>query len=139
MNSLSAIFRSASLSNDGDRGHLLAHPEALVYSDTGVRQGRTRVAIAPGSGEVVGFASWLVMDFTIELEDLFVAPNWMRRGIGWSLVLDAVAIAKERGFHRLEVTANPHAQAFYEIVGFTGDRMVETEFYAGQRMHLDFG
>ncbi len=137
MESLTVIFRSASLSNDGDRDHLLAHPESLVLSELSVRQGRTRVAIAPESRKAVGFASWLVKDDVIELEDLFVDPKWMRRGIGWELVLDAVDIAKERGFDRLAVTANPHALTFYERVGFTGDQMVKTEFYPGQRMHID--
>ena len=137
MESLRAIFRNASLSNEGDRDHLLAHPEALVLSDAGVRQGRTRVATAPDSDEAVGFASWLVNDEIIELEDLFVDPRWMRGGVGRSLVADAVAIAKGQSFVRLEVTANPHAQAFYEAAGFTADQMVETDFYPGQRMHID--
>lgn len=135
MQSLSGVFRRASLSNEGDRDHLLAHPESLVLSDTGIRQGRTRVALEPESGEILGFASWLVKDGVIELEDLFVEPQWMRRGVGRALVLDAVAIAEEQSFDRLEVTANPHARAFYASAGFTVDHVVETEFSPGQRMH----
>jgi ribosomal protein S18 acetylase RimI-like enzyme len=135
MDCLSEVFRRASLSNEGDRDHLLAHPESLVLSDDGVRQGRTRVAVGPDHHEVVGFASWLVKDGVIELEDLFVEPTWMRRGVGRALVLDAVGIAREQAFDRLEVTANPHAQAFYESTGFIAGRVVETDFYPGQRMH----
>jgi GNAT superfamily N-acetyltransferase len=136
MQSLRGVFRRASLSNEGDRDHLLAHPEALVLSDSGVRQGRTRVATHFESG-IVGFASWLVTDEVIELEDLFVEPAWMRRGIGRALVLDAAATASNHSFHRLEVTANPHAQAFYESVGFIADHVVTTDFYPGLRMYLD--
>jgi ribosomal protein S18 acetylase RimI-like enzyme len=137
MESLRAIFCRASLSNEGDRGFLLTHPESLAFSDKGVREGRTRVAVAPDSGEVVGFASWLVKDNVIELDDLFVDPIYMRRGIGWKLVLDILGTAKEQGFDRLEVTANPHAKEFYKTVGFAPGRMVKTEFYPGQRMQLD--
>jgi GNAT superfamily N-acetyltransferase len=131
---LRGLFRRASLSNEGDRQPLLAHPDSLVLSDEGIRQGRTRVAVEPG-GEIVGFASWIICGDAMELEDLFVEPQWMRRGIGRALVLDAMDIAREQRFDRLAVTANPHAQAFYESAGFTADHAVETEFYPGQRMH----
>ncbi|MDR3648980.1 MAG: GNAT family N-acetyltransferase [Acidimicrobiales bacterium] len=133
---LRGLFRRASLSNEGDRLHLLSHPESLVFSDDAVRQGRTRVAVE-SEGDIVGFASWVVNDNAIELEDLFVEPQWMRRGVGRALVLDAVAIARTRSFDTLEVTANPHAQEFYEDVGFVVDYAVETDFYPGQRMHRD--
>jgi hypothetical protein len=38
------------------------------------------------------------------------------------------------GFETLEVTANPHAMAFYEHMGFIECGVVETEFYAALRM-----
>ena len=135
--SLRGVFRRASLSNDGDRHHLLAHPASLMLSDNSVRQARTRVAVESDGEIVVGFASWLVDGGVIELEDLFVEPQWMRRGIGRALVIDAVAIARAKSFHRLEVTANPHAQEFYQSVGFIADYIVETDFYPGQRMHIE--
>ena len=72
-----------------------------------------------------------------ELEDLFVDPDWMRRGIATELLLDALAHARERGVARIEVTANGHALAFYESVGFVWDGMSETQFGRGHRMHID--
>jgi GNAT superfamily N-acetyltransferase len=134
LDSVRGVFRRASLSNDGDREHLLAHPEVLVLSDDGIREERTRLAVEPG-GRVVGFASWIVRGDTIEMEDLFVEPQWMRRGIGLALVLDMVDIADRRMFSRLEVTANPHGREFYERAGFIADHVVETDFYPAQRMH----
>lgn len=138
MEALSDLFRRASLSNEGDRRFLLAHPEALVLSGDGIRQGRTRVAVGP-ENEIVGFASWLVVDGVIELEDRFVEPSWMRTGVGRALVLDAVAVARSQTFPRLEVTANPHAQLFYEALGFTAGQAVEADFYPGLRMYLEVG
>ncbi len=125
------IFRRSSLSNEGDRDALLAHPEALELPALAVNEGRTRVAVA--AGHIVGFATLLGS----ELEDLFVDPNWMRRGIGRILVFDAISEARRNGLTRLEVTANPHALHFYASVGFLGDGTVETEFGPGERMHLD--
>lgn len=135
MAALRAVFRRASLSNDGDRMKLLAHPDFLELSDQGVTDRRTRVADA--DGRVVGFATWLGTGDVTEIDDLFVDPDWMRRGVGRALVRDLVALARRRGVRRVEVTGNPHARAFYESVGFSRDHDVETPLGPGIRMHLD--
>ena len=126
MTALRAVFRRSSLSNDGDRPNLLAHPEVLELPDRAVTEGRTRAAVA--DGEIVGFASWLGAGDAIEIEDLFVEPEWMRQGIGRALVLDLIAIARGRGIGRVEVTANQHALAFYEKAGFVTYREEATRF-----------
>jgi ribosomal protein S18 acetylase RimI-like enzyme len=135
MTALSGVYRRSSLSNEGDRPVLLAHPETLEFSDLAVREGRTRAAAA--DDEVVGFASWLRAGDALEIEDLFVDPDWMRRGIGRALVLDMIAVARGRGIDRVEVTANQHALAFYEKAGFVVYREVATTFGTAPRMRLD--
>jgi GNAT superfamily N-acetyltransferase len=135
MRALSRVFRRSSLSNDGDRPNLLAHPEVLELPDRAVREGRTRAAVA--DGEIVGFASWLGAGDAIEIEDLFVEPEWMRQGIGRALVLDLIAIARGRGISRVEVTANQHALAFYHKAGFVTYREEATRFGPAPRMQLD--
>ena len=127
------IYRRASLHNTGDVAALLAHPEGLILSDDGLVAGRTRVATH--AGRIVGFATLQQVGGVAELEDLFVDPDWMRRGVGRLLVLDAVAMARRGNVARIEVTANPHALAFYENVGFVGDGRVETALGHGVRMH----
>ena len=138
MADLRGVFRRSSLSNENDRGPLLEHPEWLVLSDTGVLEGRTRVALG-GDDAVVGFATYLISDGVAELEDLFVDPPWMRRGVGEALVLDISARLKELQFETLEVTANPHAMAFYEHLGFEEARIVDTQFYPAPRMRRPTG
>jgi GNAT superfamily N-acetyltransferase len=129
------IYRRSSLSNDGDRRALLANPDALIFDDAPVREQRTRVAL---SGErIVGFATTNPVGDVDELDDLFVDPDWMRRGIALDLVVDATAIARNHGATRIEVTANGHALAFYAAAGFILDEMTETRFGPGYRMHLD--
>ena len=132
MPALREVFRRSSLSNDGDRDVLLAHPEALQFAALAVDEGRTRVAVT--EDRLVGFATLLGS----ELEDLFVDPDWMRRGIGRTLVLDAIVTARAQGLKRIEVTANDHALAFYRRMGFVLDGTVATDFGPGSRMHLDF-
>jgi GNAT superfamily N-acetyltransferase len=130
---LDGVYRRASLSNENDRGLLLPHPDWLALPMHGIREGRMRLAADEGNA-VVGFATFLVKDEVAVLEDLFVDPGHRRRGIGELLVLDITERVRELGFETLEVTANPHAMAFYEYMGFVASGLVETEFYAAPRM-----
>jgi GNAT superfamily N-acetyltransferase len=125
------LYRRSSLSNDGDRASLLAHPEALVLSGRSVEESRTRIAVE--DGRIVGFATLLGP----EVEDLFVDPDAMGRGIGRALVGALVEAARADGLERLEVSANPHALGFYARLGFVLDGTVQTDFGPGHRMHLD--
>ena len=133
---LTDIFRRSSLSNERDRPNLLAHPEVLELSETSIAERRTRVATVRG-GRIVGFVTTELMADALELEDLFVDPDWMRRGIGLELITDAMATARDRGIDRIVVTANPHAQPFYEKAGFVYDGEAETRFGPAPRMHAD--
>ncbi|MHB1210370.1 MAG: GNAT family N-acetyltransferase [Acidimicrobiales bacterium] len=133
MAALRAIFLRASMSNEGDRLLLQEHPEWLELSDAAVGEGRTRVAVDERQA-VVGFATYFIGEGIAELEDLFVDPASMRRGIGKALVLDICDQVRQMNFEVLEVTANPDAMAFYEYVGFKPDRLVDTEGYRAMRM-----
>jgi len=84
----------------------------------------------------VGFATWIEIAGTLELEDLFVDPGNMRRGIAAALINRIVDVLRARGVERLEVTANPHALGFYRAVGFIDCGVAETEFGAAPRMEL---
>jgi GNAT superfamily N-acetyltransferase len=131
----SSVYRRASLSNAGDRDNLLAHPEYLILGPEGLAEGRMYVAEEDGS--VVGFATWAIQPGgAIELEDLFVDPDWRRRGIATALVGHIVDVLRARGARRLEVTANPHAQGFYAAAGFTDCGVAETAFGPSPRKGL---
>jgi ribosomal protein S18 acetylase RimI-like enzyme len=130
----SGVYRRASLSNADDRDNLLAHPEYLILGPEGLAEGRTHVAEEDGS--VVGFATWAETAGTIELEDLFVDPDYRRRGIAMALVNRIAEILRARGAERLEVTANPHAMGFYRAAGFTDCGVAETNFGAAPRLVL---
>jgi GNAT superfamily N-acetyltransferase len=129
------VYRSASLSNPGDRDRLLAHPEYLVLDPDGLTEGRTHVAEEDGS--VVGFATWAEADRgRIELEDLFVDPKWMRRGIATALVGCIADALRARGADTIEVTASPDALGFYRSVGFIDVGVAQTSFGSAPHMRL---
>lgn len=135
---LRSVFLRASMSNEGDRSLLREHPEWLELSDAAVREGRTRVAVDEGRA-VVGFAAYFISEGIAELEDLFVDPSHMRRGIGEALVIDISDQVRRMNFEMLEVTANRHAMAFYEYVGFEPDRLIDTDGYPALRMRRPIG
>jgi GNAT superfamily N-acetyltransferase len=132
---LQDVFRRSSLSNDGDRVHLLNHPELLEWTPPPANRGCTRVAVVDDA--IVGFATTTVGPDFLELDDLFVDPEWMKFGVGRALVLDATTLARDRDFLRIEVTANEQALGFYERVGFVSHDIVETRFGPASRMHLE--
>ena len=133
---LRELYRRASLSNEGDRMNLLANPDALEWGGLGGDDRRTRVAAIAG-GRIAGFATSLPAGDALELDDLFVDPDWRRQGAARALVLDVVAHARNQGIGRIQVTANQHALVFYEKAGFVTDHEVQTRFGPGLRMHLD--
>ena len=93
---VTGVYGRASLSNAGDRDHLLAHPEYLILGPEGLAEGRTHVAEEDGT--VVGFATWIEAGGTADLEDLFVDPVWMRRGIATALVNRIADVLRARGW-----------------------------------------
>jgi len=87
------LFRRSSLSNEGDRDLLLARPEVLELADEGITEGRTQVAVGADDG-IRGFITTRPLDACVlEIEDLFVDPDWMRTGVASRLVEDLLATA----------------------------------------------
>ena len=64
---------------------------------------------------------------TVRLNDLFVAPEWRRRGIGRCLLEAVQQWATERQATWLEWQASKAAVPFYERLGYTGDPCPDPE------------
>jgi GNAT superfamily N-acetyltransferase len=82
--------------------------------------------VAEVDGEVVGFALWFLNFSTwlglpgIYLEDLYVRPGRRGTGLGRALLLELVAIARQRGYGRVEWSVldwNTPAIGFYRALG----------------------
>lgn len=138
LDAIEAVLRAAAMVWEQDRPFLEAHPEAIVVPVELVSRGQVEVAVIAGS--VVGFASHSLIDaVSWEVEDLFVRPELMRRGIGRRLVGEMTRAAEAAGCIRLEVTANPQAAGFYRALGFVDVGMVATAWRPGFRMHRELG
>ena len=102
----------------------------------GITQGRTQVAVGTDD-EILGFMITRPLDACVlEIEDLFVDPDWMRTGVASRVVGDLLATASRKGVRRIELTANPHANAFYRDVGFVQGHASETRLGGAHRMYL---
>jgi GNAT superfamily N-acetyltransferase len=100
-----------------DRVVLEAHPDALGGRARRDRQRGVRVAVGNG-GELLGFSVAAEGGRGVcELDDLFVDPEMLRRGVGRVLVEDAAVHATATGGQQVTVVAHPRNFPFYEVWG----------------------
>ena len=65
----------------------------------------------------VAFYTLLEKNGTAWLENLWVTPEHIGKGIGKELFLHAVDLARRRGYTLLQLEADPNAAVFYEKMG----------------------
>ena len=134
---LESLQRRASDVWEEDRALLAAHPDAITPPHEAIAAGRVRVAVDE-SGRRLGFSVVLPVEGgRCELDDLFVEPDSMRRGVGRMLVHDVAARAAAAGAGHVDVIANPNALGFYSRLGFEVTGEASTQFGNAPRMTLD--
>jgi GNAT superfamily N-acetyltransferase len=77
------------------------------------------VFVADAEDGAVGWCSVIPKGGTAWLEDLWIDPGWIGKGIGRLLFQHAAAYASGLGAERLEWEAEPNAIGFYERMGAT--------------------
>lgn len=91
--------------------------------------------VAVVDGKAVAFYTLLDDHGNVSLENLWVMPGYMGKGIGRELFLHALGLARERGYKIIQLDADPNAVGFYEKMGMykIGERHSEVD---GQRRIL---
>lgn len=74
----------------------------------------SEIFVAMVDGEMAGFYRLIKNPPRAVLEDLWVAPNFMGRGIGKVLFEHAASICRSVNVTAMELDADPNAQGFYE-------------------------
>ena len=93
------------------------------------------VFVAESGGRAIGWCSLIPKDDVGWLEDLWIDPEWIGKGVGSRLFRQAADHAKELGAGHLEWEAEPNAIGFYEKMGGTYVRESEqTEW--GRRLSV---
>jgi ribosomal protein S18 acetylase RimI-like enzyme len=65
----------------------------------------------------IGFYTLQVEKGTASLENLWVLPEFIGKGIGKMLFLHAVGLCRQRGYEGLQLEADPNAAGFYGKMG----------------------
>jgi GNAT superfamily N-acetyltransferase len=73
--------------------------------------------VAEVEWEAVGWAALIPRGEVCWLDDLWILPRWMGRGLGTLLFRRAAVRGRELGALRMEWEAEPHAIGFYERMG----------------------
>lgn len=85
------------------------------FSSEGLR--RKEFHVAEVDGEAVGWAALIPKGNVCWLDDLWIEPQWIGRGIGTLLFQHAAKRGRELGAARMEWEAERHAIGFYEKMG----------------------
>jgi GNAT superfamily N-acetyltransferase len=98
---------------------------SLLARDARVVAGDAPVHVAEAEGEVVGMVTVCVFTTVTGtkafLDHLVVAGEWRRRGVARALMAHAIAVARDAGASRLDLTAGAEktaARALYASLGF---------------------
>lgn len=113
---------------DFDSGNVLPLPEAERLFERMRSYPDYRIYVAVHEEQVVGTFALLIMDNlghmgarSAIIEDVAVAPDWQRRGIGKLMMTHALRVSGEKGCYKAALSSNlsrEKAHAFYESLGF---------------------
>jgi len=109
-----------------------APPDRAVFA-AAQRSGHLLVAVAP-AGLILGFVLLEIVDDGLHVEQVTVAPDFGRSGIGSALMGAAVELARSQGFDRMTLTTYrdvPFNGPFYVSLGW--QPIPDTELTDGLR------
>jgi ribosomal protein S18 acetylase RimI-like enzyme len=99
----------------------------LTFTSNYVEENESWVAEIKGAP--VAFYTLLEKDGNAWIENLWVDPRSIGKGLGKKLFLHALELSRQRGFKTLRLEAEPNALGFYKKLGMkkTGERTYEID------------
>src|ERR1043166_205185 len=93
------------------------------------------VFIATIENEIAGCCALVTAHGLAELEHMWIDPKQMGKGVGRALFEQATQRASALGFTELELSADPHAEGFYERMGAQRIGEMAAEMFGEPRVH----
>ena len=113
---LSALCKRAKAHWGYDAEFMALSDASLTITPSLIETGR--VLVAENGGQIVGMASLEPLeDSAFDLLHMFVEPSAIGTGVGRVLFGDIATLARNLGALRLSILADPHAEAFYLLMG----------------------
>ncbi|HLO16428.1 MAG TPA: GNAT family N-acetyltransferase [Anaerolineales bacterium] len=99
----------------------------LTFSPEYFAENESWVAIL--DDRLFGFYTLQEKNGSAWLENLWVSPEFIGKGVGKTLFLHAVELSRQRGYQTLQLEADPNAVGFYQKMGMhqIGERESEVE------------
>jgi ribosomal protein S18 acetylase RimI-like enzyme len=99
----------------------------LTYTPEYFKTNESWVAVE--EDKPIAFYTLLEANDLASIENLWVLPEYMGKGIGSQLFLHAATLARGRGYKVIQLEADPNAAGFYEKMGMhrTGERLSEVD------------
>ena len=76
--------------------------------------------------KIAGYYSFYPEDDYIKLDNLFVLPEYIGKGIGKMLLLDFLHRTKAAGANKIKLHSEPNSELFYAKYGFVKTGQIET-------------
>jgi GNAT superfamily N-acetyltransferase len=97
---------------------MAACKDELTYTPAMIDAPQHHFYLVRRGSVLVGFYALVVRDrHTAELEALFVAPEYIRNGVGKALVAHCKMLAKQLGISTVVIQGDPNAEGFYLSMG----------------------
>jgi GNAT superfamily N-acetyltransferase len=99
----------------------------LTFSPEYIAENESWMAVADDTP--IGFYTFHEKNGNAWIGDLWVLPDFIGKGVGKLLFSHAVGFARQRGYHTLQLEADPNAVGFYEKMGMKkiGERVSAVE------------
>ena len=77
--------------------------------------------------DIVAYYSLVHLDEKhIKLDNLFIHPDYMKKGLGSLLLGESISLSQELGYQIMILDSDPNAKSFYELHGFVEVDQKET-------------
>jgi len=90
--------------------------EDLIISETEIKINPTFILLH--SDEIIGFCSLEKSGSVLEINHMWIAPEYKRKGLGQMLIIHALKDTISPEIMEIKVLSDPNAVSFYQKLGF---------------------